>query len=101
MEELVQAGQLRKDDPKLEEPRNLNQEAKGTSRLRGVINMIVGIFVGGSMSSARKRYLGTINNVHLEVDMVRRKLHPITFTNKDFMGTDPIQNNVVSTLSNY
>ncbi|RDY02842.1 hypothetical protein CR513_13642, partial [Mucuna pruriens] len=79
--------------PNRDEPRNLNRQAKGTSRLRGVINMIASIFAGGgSTSSAKKRYLRTVNNVQLETDKMRRKLPPITFTHQDFIGVDPEQN---------
>ncbi|RDY00199.1 hypothetical protein CR513_16647, partial [Mucuna pruriens] len=45
----------RKTTPKCEEPRKPNLETEGTSRLRGVINIIVGKFVGGSLSSTKKR----------------------------------------------
>ncbi|RDX63382.1 hypothetical protein CR513_58196, partial [Mucuna pruriens] len=33
-----------------------------------------------------------VNNVHLETDRVRRKLSPITFTDRDFVEVDPKQN---------
>ncbi|RDY00325.1 hypothetical protein CR513_16508, partial [Mucuna pruriens] len=33
-----------------------------------------------------------VNNVHSEVDRVRRKLPLITFTDQDFVGIDPKQN---------
>ncbi|RDX85367.1 hypothetical protein CR513_33457, partial [Mucuna pruriens] len=40
-----------------------------------------------------KRYLRIVNNLHLGIDKVRRKLSPITFTNQNFMGADLEQNN--------
>ncbi|RDY06957.1 hypothetical protein CR513_08984, partial [Mucuna pruriens] len=93
IEELVQVGHLRKfvkrgidwEHPKREletnhRRREMAPKAEGTSRLRGVINIIVGGFVGGSTSLARKRYLRAVNNVHLEANRVKRKLPPITFT---------------------
>ncbi|RDX83725.1 hypothetical protein CR513_35327, partial [Mucuna pruriens] len=82
----------RETTPKHEEPRNLEREAEGTLRLRGVINTIVGEFVRGSTSSTRKRYMRIVNNVHSKVNRVRRKLPLITFTDQDFVGTDPKQN---------
>ncbi|RDX85706.1 hypothetical protein CR513_33067, partial [Mucuna pruriens] len=67
--------------PKREEPQIPDQQAEGTSRLKGVINTIAGKFArGGPTSSARKRYLRTINIIHLGTDKARRKLPPITFT---------------------
>ncbi|RDX64037.1 hypothetical protein CR513_57455, partial [Mucuna pruriens] len=55
-----------------------------TPRLKGVINTIV----GGSSSLARKQYLHTVNSIHT----AHRQLPLITFTNQDFVGSDPEQN---------
>ncbi|RDX68623.1 hypothetical protein CR513_52364, partial [Mucuna pruriens] len=94
IEELVQASHLREFNTEKEiktnyrkrettakhkEPRNPDREDEGTERLMGVINTIAGGFIGGSTSSAKKRYLRMINNIHSKVDKVRRELPPITF----------------------
>ncbi|RDX99432.1 hypothetical protein CR513_17507, partial [Mucuna pruriens] len=60
-----------------------------TLRLKGVINTIVGEFVGRSSSLARKWYLHTVNNIHVNTTQVPRQLPPITFTNQDFVGSNP------------
>ncbi|RDX94478.1 hypothetical protein CR513_23130, partial [Mucuna pruriens] len=63
-----------------------------TPRLKGVINTIVGGFIGGFSSSARKWYLRTINSIHTGVDRGCQQLPPITFTNQDFVKSDIEQN---------
>ncbi|RDX61618.1 hypothetical protein CR513_60132, partial [Mucuna pruriens] len=59
-----------------------------TPRLRGVINTIARGFVGGSLISAKRRYLHTINNIHANTNRVPRQLPPITFIDQDFVLID-------------
>ncbi|RDX75543.1 hypothetical protein CR513_44556, partial [Mucuna pruriens] len=68
---------------------------EGTLRLKGVINTIAEGFVGGSSSSARRQYLHTINNIHIDIDQVPRQLPPITLTNKDFVRDTPYHEQLV------
>ncbi|XP_020238619.1 uncharacterized protein LOC109817702 [Cajanus cajan] len=58
---------------------------------RRVINTIAGGFVGGgSSSSAQRRHLRAVRHVHA-VETVRRRLPTITFTEDNFKGIDPDQ----------
>ncbi|XP_020225179.1 uncharacterized protein LOC109807062 [Cajanus cajan] len=56
------------------------------------INTIAGGFVGGGgTSSARKRHLRAIQSVNAVTTTHLVHIPPITFTNKDFKGIDPVQ----------
>ncbi|XP_020225216.1 uncharacterized protein LOC109807099 [Cajanus cajan] len=59
---------------------------------RRVINTIVGGFAGrGSTSSARKSHLRAVRSVNTIDRQPVRRLPAITFTDADFQGIDPIQ----------
>jgi len=61
-----------------------------TRRGREVINTIAGGFGGGGNSnSARKKHLRAIHQVNLV--SARPRMPPITFTDEDFKGIDPTQ----------
>ncbi|XP_020216781.1 uncharacterized protein LOC109800407 [Cajanus cajan] len=61
-------------------------------RTRKVINTIAGGFAGGgSSSSARKRHLRAIRSVNNVNQPRMPKMPPITFTDRDFRGADPVQ----------
>ncbi|XP_020239774.1 uncharacterized protein LOC109818656 [Cajanus cajan] len=60
--------------------------------LRGVINTIIGGFAGGGpSSSARKRQLRSIHNINISVISPLRNIPPITFTDDDYTGICPNQ----------
>ncbi|RDX75262.1 hypothetical protein CR513_44873, partial [Mucuna pruriens] len=40
----------------------------------------------------KKRYLRTVNNIHVDANQARRQLLPITFTDQDIVGLDLEQN---------
>ncbi|XP_020230856.1 uncharacterized protein LOC109811504 [Cajanus cajan] len=62
----------------------------GSAPLRGVINTIAGGFAGGgSSSSARKRHLWSINNVHISTSAPHHNTPPITFTDDDYTSICP------------
>ncbi|XP_020232147.1 uncharacterized protein LOC109812565 [Cajanus cajan] len=59
---------------------------------RRVINTIAGGFAGGgSTSSAQKRHLRAIRSVHVVDRQPSRRLPTIIFTDADFQGIDPVQ----------
>ncbi|XP_020207454.1 uncharacterized protein LOC109792451 [Cajanus cajan] len=59
---------------------------------RRVINTIAGGFAGGeSTSSARKRHLRAIKSVNAVGRATPIHMPPITFTDEDFQGVDPVQ----------
>jgi len=61
-----------------------------TRRGREVINTIAGGFAGGDNSnSARKKHLRAVHQVNLV--FVRSRMPPITFTDRDFKGINPSQ----------
>ncbi|XP_014524092.1 uncharacterized protein LOC106780328 [Vigna radiata var. radiata] len=67
--------------------------SRDTSRgpLRGTINTISGGFAGGgSTSSARKRSIRALRSIHA-VDVRKRSMPPITFSDEDFHAPDPDQ----------
>ncbi|XP_020207579.1 uncharacterized protein LOC109792569 [Cajanus cajan] len=67
------------------------RDPEPTSQTRRVINMIAGRFAGGgSSSSAQRRHLHAVQHVHA-VEMAWRQLPTITFTEADFRGIDPDQ----------
>jgi len=60
--------------------------------VRGVINTIAGGFAGGgTTSTARKRHLQIVQSVNVISRPLAKKMLPITFTNADFKGVDPQQ----------
>ncbi|XP_020221030.1 uncharacterized protein LOC109803766 [Cajanus cajan] len=62
------------------------------NQLRRVINTIAGGFAGGgSSSSARKRHLRAIQSVNAIGRASPIRMPPITFTDRDFQGIDPVQ----------
>ncbi|XP_020209069.1 uncharacterized protein LOC109794006 [Cajanus cajan] len=67
------------------------KEEEQTTQPRRVINTIAGGFAGGgSTSSAQKKHFRAVRTVH-NVDKVQRRLPTITFTEADFKGIDPDQ----------
>ncbi|XP_020203835.1 uncharacterized protein LOC109789329 [Cajanus cajan] len=74
--------------------RSRSRERKDTSAPshRRVINTIAGGFAGGgSTSSAQKRHLRAIRSVNVVHRQPSRRLPSITFTDVDFKGIDPEQ----------
>ncbi|XP_020207592.1 uncharacterized protein LOC109792583 [Cajanus cajan] len=70
------------------EPNARNQEKR-------VINSISGGFAGGGeTSSARKRYLRAVKTVNF-VEKRKKKMPTITFTDEDFKGVDPEQDDPI------
>ncbi|XP_027915152.1 uncharacterized protein LOC114174515 [Vigna unguiculata] len=60
--------------------------------LRRTINTISRGFVGGGHSSSfKKRHLRAVQSVHAIIGRSQRRMPPITFTNSNFKGTDPNQ----------
>lgn len=69
-----------------------NQHGERGSRVKGVINTISGGFAGGgSTSSARRRYVKAIQSVNSVSGKPSKTTPPIMFTNDDFRGVDPSQ----------
>jgi len=64
--------------------------------LRGTINTISGGFVGGGCSSSsRKKHLRAVQSVYAVYRGPRRRMPPITFSDSDFRGVDPNQDDPV------
>ncbi|XP_020201880.1 uncharacterized protein LOC109787735 [Cajanus cajan] len=62
------------------------------SRPRKIINTIAGGFAGGgSTSSARKRHLRAVRSINSVNQSRTSKMPPITFSDRDFRGVDPVQ----------
>ncbi|XP_052728502.1 uncharacterized protein LOC108327337 [Vigna angularis] len=78
----------RRDDRRLDRRRSRSRSHDRS--LRGTINTISGGFVGGSSASKRKRNLRELKSVH-RVDVRKRSMPPITFTDEDFHAPDPEQ----------
>jgi len=75
----------RKVDHKRDEQRDIQEKP-----LRGVINYIVGGFVGGgSTAFARKKYVRAVQSVNATFVYQRRRMPPITFRDNDFQAVDP------------
>ncbi|XP_020211561.1 uncharacterized protein LOC109796286 [Cajanus cajan] len=71
--------------------RSRERREEPSTQPRRVINTIAGGFAGGgSSSSAQRRHLRAVRHVHA-VETVRRRLPTITFTEADFKGIDPYQ----------
>ncbi|XP_020211749.1 uncharacterized protein LOC109796489 [Cajanus cajan] len=67
------------------------KEDEPTTQPRRVINTIAGGFAGGgSTSSAQKIHLRAVRAVH-SVERIQRRLQAITFTEANFKGIDPDQ----------
>ncbi|XP_020236856.1 uncharacterized protein LOC109816286 [Cajanus cajan] len=67
------------------------REEEPSTQPRRVINTIAGGFAGGgSSSSAQRRHLRAVRHVHA-VETAHRRLPTITFTEADFKGIDPDQ----------
>jgi len=76
------------EPPRRQSPPSISQ---GPS-VRGVINTIAGGFAGGGITStARKRHLRIVQSVNAISRPLAKKMPPITFTNADFKGVDPQQ----------
>ncbi|XP_020205604.1 uncharacterized protein LOC109790783 [Cajanus cajan] len=69
-----------------------NEQQRDRNQHRRVINTIAGGFAGGgSSSSAHKRHLRTIKSVNAVCRTASVHMPPITFTDRDFQGVDPVQ----------
>ncbi|XP_020236319.1 uncharacterized protein LOC109815914 [Cajanus cajan] len=69
-----------------------NNRKQDQNQPRRVINTIAGGFAkGGSTSSARKRHLRAIKSVNAVGRTASVHMPPITFTDQDFQGVDPVQ----------
>ncbi|XP_014521978.1 uncharacterized protein LOC106778519 [Vigna radiata var. radiata] len=78
----------RRTDPR-DRSRSPGDEQRGP--LRGMINTISGGFAGGGpTSSARKKSIRALRYIHA-VDVPRRTMPPITFSDEDFHAPDPDQ----------
>nr|KYP56478.1 hypothetical protein KK1_002719 [Cajanus cajan] len=85
-------GQDRSDRPRRERSRSQEKKDDSAPSRRRVINTIAGGFAGGgSTSSARKRHLRAIRSVNNVDRQPPRRLPIITFTDADFQGIDPEQ----------
>ncbi|XP_052728478.1 uncharacterized protein LOC128195277 [Vigna angularis] len=115
VEELIRAGHLRKfvkEERKVRSPprrarversdrredrcpdRRRSRSRSHDRSLRGTINTISGGFAGGSSASARKRNLRELKSVH-RVDVRKRSMPPITFTDEDFHAPDPDEDDLM------
>ncbi|XP_014497027.1 uncharacterized protein LOC106758609 [Vigna radiata var. radiata] len=71
--------------------RSRSRTGGNTGPLQGIINTIFGGFAGGgTSSSARKRSIRHLRTIHA-VDVPRRTMPPITFSDADFHAPDPEQ----------
>ncbi|KAG5020387.1 hypothetical protein JHK87_016242 [Glycine soja] len=69
------------------------QENEPIQQIKGIINTIVGEFsYEGLCSQSRKRHLHAIQDIDVNCINIQspRSLPPITFTDKDFKGINPI-----------
>lgn len=74
--------QLRREDPPRRDERGCDQEFINT--------IVVGFTGGGSSNNAKKKHLRAVNQVNT-ISFQPRMPH-ITFTDEDFKGVDPSQN---------
>ncbi|XP_020207064.1 uncharacterized protein LOC109792094 [Cajanus cajan] len=75
-----------------ERSRSQDRNQGDRNQPRRVINTIAGGFAGGrSSSSARKRHLRAIKSVNTIDRAAVIHMPPITFTEQDFQGVDPVQ----------
>ncbi|XP_020239392.1 uncharacterized protein LOC109818356 [Cajanus cajan] len=82
----------RSDRHRRERSRSRDRKEDPHTTHRRVINMIAGGFSGGgSTSSAQKRHLRVVRSVNALEQRVTRRLPTITFTDEDFKGIDPVQ----------
>ncbi|XP_014523893.1 uncharacterized protein LOC106780154 [Vigna radiata var. radiata] len=78
----------RSGDNKRTRHRSQSRDEGGSRPLRGMINTISGGFAsGGSSSSARKRSIRALRSIHA-VDVPKRTMPPITFSDEDFHVPD-------------
>ncbi|XP_020232498.1 uncharacterized protein LOC109812850 [Cajanus cajan] len=94
-------GEYRRDNRDRAPPRNQSRERsrsqdrnnqRDRNQPRRVINTIAGGFAGGrSSSSAQKRHLRAIKSVNAIGWASPIRMRPITFTDQDFQGIDPVQ----------
>ncbi|XP_014492874.1 uncharacterized protein LOC106755273 [Vigna radiata var. radiata] len=86
-------GRGRSSERRRERSRSRSRSHAGgnTGPLRGMINTISGGFAGGgTSSSARKRSIRHLRSIHA-VDVPKRTMPPITFSDADFHAPDPEQ----------
>ncbi|XP_020211745.1 uncharacterized protein LOC109796485 [Cajanus cajan] len=98
-------GEYRRDNQDRAPPRNQSRERsrsqdrnnqRDRNQPRRVINTIAGGFAGGgSSSSARKRHLRAIKSVNAIGWASPIRMPPITFTDQDFQGIDPVQDDLI------
>ncbi|XP_020230719.1 uncharacterized protein LOC109811380 [Cajanus cajan] len=78
--------------PRRERSRSREQKDEPTVSHRRVINTIVGGFVGGGPTPlAQKRHLRAVRSVHAVDRQPPRRPPAITFTDANFQGIDPVQ----------
>ena len=79
-----------------EEPPRGERRPEERPPLRGMINTILGGFAGGGCSSSsRKKHLRAVRSVHAICKGPRRRMPPITFSDSDFQGVNPNQDDPV------
>ncbi|XP_020203837.1 uncharacterized protein LOC109789330 [Cajanus cajan] len=84
--------QDRADRPRHDRSWSRERKDEPTASHRRVINTIAGGFAGGgSTSSAQKRHLRAVRSVNAVDRQPVRRLPAITFTDADFQGIDPVQ----------
>ena len=72
------------------EPKKDYERDRRERPLRGIINYILGGFVGGgATTSARKKYVQAIQSVNAVTVCPRQHMPPITFRDDDFQAIDP------------
>ncbi|XP_020203945.1 uncharacterized protein LOC109789412 [Cajanus cajan] len=82
----------RSDRHRRERSRSRDRKGEQQASHRRVINTIAGGFAGGgSTSSAQKRHLRAVRSVNHVEQRPSRRMSAITFTDKDFQGIDPVQ----------
>ncbi|XP_020227232.1 uncharacterized protein LOC109808591 [Cajanus cajan] len=85
-------GQDSSDRPRREQSRSRERKDDSAPSHRRVINTIAGGFAGGgTTSSAQKRHLRAVRSINAIDRQPSRRLPTITFTDADFQGIDPVQ----------